>query len=257
MRRMGEESERDPMRAAQANMREAQVRRFYREVGLRPAGDRHELTLDGRAARTPARHKLAHASRPLMERVAEEWARQAEWLDPADMPLTRLVNSAIDGVTRTMDETRAEIARYAGADLLYYRAEAPEALAQRQRLAFDPVLEWAEATFGARFNLAAGVMHVAQPPPTLSALSAAIDAFDEPVALAALSVITALTGSALLSLAVARGLLTAEEAWRAAHVDEDYQNEFWGLDAEAQARREARWREMQAAAAALETMRHD
>ena len=148
---------RDPIRAAQANMRQPTVRRFYKSVEVREAeGGGFELTLDGRAARTPGRNKLAAASRALMQRVAEEWARQGETVDPADMPLTRLLNSAIDGVAGTMEETRADIARYAGSDLLCYRAEAPEALAERQRLAFDPILDWAAEALGARFNLAAG-----------------------------------------------------------------------------------------------------
>src|SRR5271165_4550277 len=135
---------RDPMRAAQANMRQPTVRRFYKSVEVREAdGGGFALTLDGRPARTPGRNRLVAASRPLMERVAEEWSRQEETVDPADMPLTRLLNSAIDGVSRTMDETRADIARYAGSDLLCYRAETPETLAERQRLAFDPVLAWA------------------------------------------------------------------------------------------------------------------
>ena len=190
---------RDPMRAAQANMRQPTVRRFYKTVEVREAeGGGFGLMLDRRAARTPGRNRLAAASRALMERVAEEWARQGETVDPADMPLTRLLNSAIDGVSRTMDETRDDIARYAGSDLLCYRAEAPEALAERQRLAFDPVLAWAAETFGARFDLAAGVVHVAQPPEALAAVSAALDAVDDSAALAALSVITSLTGGARL-----------------------------------------------------------
>ena len=102
------------------------------------------------------------------------------------MPLTRLLNSAIDGVARTMEETRAEIVRYAGSDLLCYRAEAPETLAERQRQAFDPVLDWAAEALGARFVLAAGVMHVEQPPETLEAVRAALEGFDDPAALAAL-----------------------------------------------------------------------
>ncbi len=200
---------RDPIRAAQANMRQPTVRRFYKSVGVREAeGGGFELTLDGRAARTPGRNKLAAASRALMQRVAEEWGRQGETVDPADMPLTRLLNSAIDGVAGAMEETRADIAGYAGSDLLCYRAEAPEALAERQRLAFDPILAWAAEALGARFNLAAGVIHVAQPPEALAAVRAALDAVDDPAALAALSVITTLTGSALLALAVARGFLT-------------------------------------------------
>jgi chaperone required for assembly of F1-ATPase len=171
------------------------------------------------------------------------------------MPLTRLLNSAIDGVAQTMDETRADIARYAGSDLLCYRADAPEALAERQRLAFDPVLAWAAEALGARFNLAAGVIHVAQPPEALAAVRSALDAVDDPAALAALSVITTLTGSALLALAAHRCFLTPAEAWAAAHVDEDFQSERWGVDEEARARRAARWREMEAAAEVLAARR--
>jgi chaperone required for assembly of F1-ATPase len=242
----------DPVRAAQANMRQAVIRRFYKEAQVREAeGGGFELTLDGRPARTPGKNRLAAASRALMGLVAEEWARQGEEIDPAGMPVTRLLNSAIDGVARTMDETRAEIARYAGSDLLCYRAEGPETLAERQRLAFDPVLAWAADALGAGFNLAAGVVHVAQPPEVIDAVSAALDTVDNPVTLAALSVITSLTGSALLALAVQRRALSAEAAWAAAHVDEDYQNELWGVDAEAAARRAARWREMEAAARVL------
>ena len=245
----------DPVRAAQANMRQPTIKRFYKEAEVRGAeGGAFVLTLDGRPARTPGRHALASPSRPLMARVAEEWARQGETVDPADMPVTRLLNSAIDGVARTMEETRAEIARYAGSDLLCYRAEGPETLAERQRLAFDPVLRRAAEALGARFNLAAGVVHVAQPPEAIAAVRVALDAVDDPAALAALSVITSLTGSALLALAVGRGALGAEEAWAAAHVDEDFQSELWGVDEEAEARRAARWRDMEAAARVLEAI---
>jgi chaperone required for assembly of F1-ATPase len=160
----------DPMRAAQANMREPAIKRFYRAVEvLKTEDDRFALMLDGRAARTPGKSRLATRSRALMLKVAMEWERQREALDPGDMPLTRLLNSAIDGVARTMDETRAEIARYAGSDLLCYRAHEPETLAERHRVAFDPILAWAAASLGARFNLTAGVMHVAQPPEALAA----------------------------------------------------------------------------------------
>ena len=239
----------NPMRAAQANMRQPEMRRFYREVAVLKTEDgRHALMLDGRAARTPGKNRLAASSPAVMELVAEEWARQAERLDPADMPVTRLVNSAVDGVARAFEETRVEIARYASSDLSCYRAEAPEALAERQARAFDPVLAWAGETLGARFRLAAGVVHVGQPEEAVSAVRSALAAYDDPVALAALSALTTLTGSALLALAVARGFLSAAEAWRAALVDEDFQEERWGIDPEAAARREARWREFEAAA---------
>jgi chaperone required for assembly of F1-ATPase len=238
------------MSAAQANMRPAPVKRFYKTVEVREADGWHALTLDGRGARTPGRHPLAARSRAVMTRAAEEWERQGKTLDPSDMPVTRLINSAMDGVAKTMDETRAEIVRYAGSDLLCYRAESPETLAERQGAAFDPVLDWAAEVLGAHFALAAGIMHVEQPAEVLAAFRAAVAPIDDPLALAALSVMTTLTGSAVLALAVARGRLSAEEAWRIAHVDEDYEIERWGEDEEAMSRRALRWREMEAAAVA-------
>ena len=245
------EAPRDPMRAAQANMRPATIKRFYRAVDVPEVADgQHTLTLDGRGARTPGGNPITAKSRALMLKVAAEWERQRDTLDPGEMPLTRLINSAVDGVSATMAETRAEVVKYAGSDLLSYRAEEPEALAERQRLTFDPILAWAAEALGARFVLASGIVHVEQPPQSISAIRSAVGDFDEPVALAALSAMTTLTGSALLALAVARGRLSPEEAWLAAHVDENFQAERWGADREATARREARWREFEAAALA-------
>jgi chaperone required for assembly of F1-ATPase len=148
-----------------------------------------------------------------------------------------------------MSETRAELAAYAEADLLYYRADAPEKLVAAQAAAFDPVLDWAYETFGARFVLAKGIIAVRQPERSVRAVQAALEALDGPFALAALHVMTTLTGSILLALGVFRGAVTAAEAWRIAHVDEDFQISVWGEDDEAMARRAARWREMAAAAA--------
>ena len=190
-----------------------------------------------------------------MLQAAAEWEQQGETIDPADMPLTRLMNSAIDGVAHTMAETRADILRYAGSDLLCYRAEEPDTLVAREAHGHDPVLRWAADELGARFHVTAGVMHVAQPPEAVARIAAALDAYNDPAALAALSVMTTLSGSALLALAVARGFLTPEAAWLAAHVDEDFEIERWGVDAEAMARRAARRREFDAAGVVLEAMR--
>jgi chaperone required for assembly of F1-ATPase len=250
------EAPRDPMRAAQANMRPPPVGRFYKAVELREADGRHALLLDGRGARTPGRKPLSATSRPLMLKVAEEWERQRETIDPADMPLTRLLNSAIDGVAHTIAETRADILSYAGSDLICYRAEEPDTLVARQAHGHDPVLRWAAEALGARLKVTTGVTHVAQPPEALAAVGAALDLYDDPVVLAALSVMTTLSGSALLALAVGRGFLSAEAAWKTAHVDEDFQAERWGADAEAVARRQARWREFEAAAHALAATRN-
>jgi len=253
----GGDGSKDPMRAAQANMRPPPVGRFYKAVEVREADGRHALLLDGRGARTPGRNPLAAKSRALMLEAAAEWERQSEIIDPKEMPLTRLLNSAIDGVVHTMGETRADILGYAGSDLLCYRAEEPDTLVARQAHAFDPILRWAADSLGAPLNVTTSVMHVAQPPEALAAIGAALDAYQDPVALAGLSVMTTLTGSALLALAVGRGFLSADAAWQAAHVDEDFQAERWGADAEAVARREARRREFEAAATVLTVGRRD
>jgi chaperone required for assembly of F1-ATPase len=245
----------NPMRAAQANMRQPEIKRFYRAAEVQERDGAYTLALDGRLARSPGRNPLASGNRALLERIAEEWRRQGETLDLSDMPLTRLLNAAIDGVSRTMAETRAVTGAYADSDLLCYRAEEPEALAERQRQAFDRLLDWAAESLNARFNLAAGVIHVAQPPEALAAVQGALEAVEDPARLAAISTITALTGSVLIALAVAEGRLSPEDAWRAAHVDEDFQAERWGVDEEALARRKARWREMEAAGLLLSATR--
>jgi chaperone required for assembly of F1-ATPase len=208
------------------------------------------ILLDGKPARTPAKAALAVPTKALAEAVAAEWQAQGERVDPATMPLTRLANSAIDGVRGREAEVRADIAKYASSDLVCYRAEAPEELMRRQAEAWDPVLAWSRDALGTRLAVARGIMPVTQSEAATSAVSAALldrDAF----ALAALHVMTTLMGSALLALAHASGHLTADAAWAAAHVDEDWQTSRWGEDAETAARRERRWAEMQAASRML------
>jgi chaperone required for assembly of F1-ATPase len=239
----------DPMRAAQKNMRPAVLRRFYENASVAPTDEGFALRLDGRGARTPGKRPLVFPTRALAELVAREWAGQGAAIDPTSMPATRIANSAIDGVTAAIAETRAELAAYGETDLLYYRAGAPEKLVAAQAAAFDPVLDWVHEAFGARFILTEGVVHVRQPERALAALRGALEATSDPFALAALHVMTTLTGSLLIALGVHRGAFTAEEAWRIAHVDEDFQIGIWGADDEAMARRAARWREMEAAAA--------
>jgi len=165
------------------------------------------------------------------------------------MPLTRLANTIIDGVAASAPEVRAEIAKYLKADLLFYRAEAPDGLVAYQAQAWDPILDWAHATLGAHFMLSQGVMHVTQPEGALAAAAAAIP--DDPWRLGALHAATTLTGSALIALALARGQVSVDDAWTAAHVDEDWNMKFWGRDSLAMERRAFRFREMQAAAQVL------
>lgn len=237
----GESSQRAEAAAAE------RPRRFYSEAAVAARDDGHAVLLDGRPVRTPARNPLVLPGAALAEAVAGEWRAQGASIDPASMPLTRLVNSALDGVAAAMAEVRADIARHAGTDLLCYRAEGPQGLVARQAACWDPVLAWARDALGAHLVLAEGIMHVAQPPAALARIDAELARHDA-FGLAALHAMTTLTGSGLLALAVTHGRLSAEDAWRAAHVDEDWQIGQWGADPEAMARHEARWREMAAAA---------
>jgi chaperone required for assembly of F1-ATPase len=237
----GSEAEpRNPMKAAQQAMRPAPPKRFFEAAGIEEREGAFVLTLDGRPARTPARHPVAVPTRPLGEVLAEEWQAQGAVIDPSAMPLTRLVNSAIDGVAHSMSEVAGDIAKYFASDLIVYRAGEPERLAAEEAAAWDPILAWAYDTLGARFLLSEGVTFVAQPETTVSALKSRIAAETSPFRLTALHVMTTLTGSALIALAHAAGWLTAEEAWAAAHVDERFQERVWGEDQEAMQRRARR-----------------
>jgi chaperone required for assembly of F1-ATPase len=171
------------------------------------------------------------------------------------MPATRLVNTAIDGVAADTQAVIEDILRYASSDLLCYRADGPEALVARQAEAWDPVIDWARAHLGARFILAEGIVHVTQPREAIGAIGIHLARRDEPLRLAALHLMTTLTGSALLALAVEEGELSAESAWAAAHVDETWNAEQWGEDSEAAARNRARWYDFSAAVRILATIR--
>jgi chaperone required for assembly of F1-ATPase len=239
----------DPITAARRAMRPPLPRRFYRQAGVEEGEGGFIIVLDGRPIRTPARRMLAAPAWPLAEAIAAEWRAQADFIDPAAMPLTRLANSIVDGVAAAPIPVAAEIENYLGSDLLFYRAAGPPALVERQARRWDPVVAWARHALGARFVLTQGVVHAAQPPAALAATLALIPR--EPWRLGALHAITTLTGSALLALALLHGQLSVDEAWDAAHVDEDWNMAQWGRDAIALERRAARRAEMQAAATVL------
>jgi chaperone required for assembly of F1-ATPase len=233
---------------ARRDQQKALPKRFYAEASVGPVDGGFELLLDGRPAHTPGRNRIVLPTAAAAELVAQEWRAQVDIVDPSTMPVTRIVNSALDGVAREMDAVRDEIVRYAGSDLVCYRASEPEGLVQSQALLWDPVLAFAREDLGARMILAEGVMFAAQPDHAIAAVRRAVEEIAGPLALASLHVMTTLTGSALIALAVARGRMDPQGAWAATHADEDFQMRIWGGDAEALARRERRWTEMKAAA---------
>jgi chaperone required for assembly of F1-ATPase len=239
----------DPIEATRRSMRTVLPRRFYETAATAAVADGYAVRLDDKPIRTPARRMLAAPTLALAEAIAAEWQAQKDVIDPAKMPLTRLANAIIDGVADAPQPVAAEIAKYLASDLLLYRAGAPPGLVERQAQHWDPILAWARRALGADFKLGEGVVHVAQPEAALAAARAAIPL--EPWRLGAVHAMTTLTGSALIALAMARGALSADAAWQAAHVDEDWNMAQWGRDEMAATRREFRFAEFKAAATVL------
>jgi chaperone required for assembly of F1-ATPase len=230
-------------------------RRFYARVDLRQGvNGGFEILLDDRPLRTPMKRVLVVADAAFAARVMEEWSAQDGVIDPATMPATRLANSAIDTVADNRAAVAAEVVAYAATDLVCYRAEGPHSLVARQCDVWDPILAAVEADLRVRFTLAQGIVHRAQPEAVLSAVGSAIGGLPDLV-LGAMQLVTTLTGSAVLALALYRGFATADEIWAAAHVDDDWQIARWGPDEEAQARRAAHERDYRAAASVLATSR--
>ena len=242
----------DPTQAARRAVRPQLRRRFYQRADVEDAEGEFRVVLDGRPVKTPARRSLAAPKRALAQALAAEWDAQRDIIDPAKMPLTRLASTIIDGVIDAPSAVAAEVERYLACDLVFYRAPGPAGLVTRQAKAWDPVLAWVREILGADFVLAQGIAFVAQPAQSLVAAGSAIPT--DPWRLGAVHAVTTLTGSALIALALARGALSVDAAWAAAHVDEDWNMEFWGRDQLALEHRAARFAEMQAAATVLEAV---
>jgi chaperone required for assembly of F1-ATPase len=245
--------ERDPLRAVAEGGKPKRLARFYKTVAVAPQGGGFAVLLDGKPLRTPARAPFLLPSEALAQAVAKEWEEQAEFVEPARMPLTRLVNSALDGVAARMTEVEADAAKYAGSDLVCYRAGDPEALVAAQSEAWDPLLAFIRERHGARFSLSEGVIHHAQPQETLEAIGRLLHetvgaGAAAPFRLAGIHAMTTLSGSLVVALAVALRHIDADAGFAAAHVDEDHQLRVWGTDDEALARRARRLEEMRAAA---------
>jgi chaperone required for assembly of F1-ATPase len=226
-------------------------KRSYAKAAVGEYNGGFALLLDGRLAKTPAKAAFVLPTLAAAEAVAKEWEAQGEEIDPASMPLTRIAYAAIDGVAAKKDAGAAEIVKYAETDLVCYRASGPQSLVRAEAEAWDPILKFAAERLDARFICAEGIRFTPQPAAAVAAVRAKVEDMARgpaaAFALASLSVMTALGGSVLIALALSGGAISVEEAWRAAHVEEDYESRLWGEDEEAKARRARRFTEISAA----------
>ncbi len=225
--------------------------KFFKEARAEQVADGVRITLDGRPLKTPKKAALIVATEALGQAIAAEWNGLGDKIDPERLPLTKIANTVIDGLIGREQDLHEDLVRFIGNDLLFYRAGSPVELDQRQKAAWDPVLAWAEERFGATFRLTEGVMPIEQNLVSVAKVASALSGADA-MKLAPVHVMTTMTGSALLVIAYLEGRLTVDEVWAATHVDETWQEEQWGEDREALARRVVRRAEFDAAVRFLE-----
>lgn len=235
---------------AKSNIEQRLPKKFYKDVSVELRDGDHVLLLDGRGAKTPSRKPISLPHGELAESVAQEWRDQDELIDPRTMPLTRLVSAAIEGGQKSLDGQRDEILRYAGNDVLCYRASHPDELIARQVECWDPVLDHFTTAHGMKFVLTQAILHVEQPKANDAKMSDILAGFDL-FGLTAVSSLMNLCGSALLPIAMAQGVISASQTWDAAHIEEDWNIGQWGSDSEAQERREMRRKEFDAGVSVL------
>ena len=217
-------------------------KRFYKSVAVT---DQLGIALDGRTVKTPLKAALVLPNRALAEAVAAEWDAQVDVINPHAMPLTKLANTAIDRAIPERPKIAAEILEFAGSDMVCYRAEAPVGLVLRQTTHWDPIMDWARSDLNVSFATVSTITHKRQLPAALKAMETHITSLD-PFSFVAVHNLTTLTGSALLAAMVASGKIPLDAAWLVANVDEDWQIETWGQDAEANSRRAGRFNEFSA-----------
>ncbi len=219
-----------------------QIKRFYDAVSFCAEHHRYVILLDGRTAQTLKRNPLSSPSEKLARAVAKEWDSQQSTINRSSMPLTGILSAAIDGGEAVLSECRQDIINYLGSDLLCYRADAPHALASRQAEQWDPFIHWFNEAFGQTLIVTTGIVAVQQSDATLRAVSNAL-IHETPEAIHALRIATALSGSAVLALALWKSGFDKNEIFNASRVDEQFQVERWGADEEASLREDRLRRE--------------
>lgn len=211
-------------------------KRFYKAVELAAEEGGFAVLLDGRPLPSTSRRRLLLPSQALADAVAAEWRAQGDRIDPLSMPLTRLANTGIDRVAPERPRYIAEILRFAETDALAYWAPEPAELVARQEAEWRPLLAWFAGEVGRPLAVTSGIAALPQDPEVARVLAARLERRSD-LALAGLQTLTAVTGSAVVALALDAGRIGPEEGFRAAHLDELYQAEIWGSDAEAERRR--------------------
>lgn len=223
------------------------MKRFYQTVTVAEVPGGWQVMLDGRGIRTADGAPQIVPRAPLAELLAAEWAAQGDVIDPHAFAMRDLADYAIDIVAPDPAAAIDGLIRFAETDTLCYRADPEDALYRRQQEVWEPLLAALEAREGLAFHRISGVGYRAQPPAALAALRARLGTFN-PFALAALQTLASLAASLTIALAAAEPGGDVPALWDAATLEEEWQADLWGRDAEAEDRRAKKRAEFLAAA---------
>lgn len=228
--------------------------RFYKEVSVDTADGLHRVLLDGKPVKTPGGATLALPTLALAQAIADEWRAQDAKIQPQTMLLTKLANTAIDRVASNPENAREQLLNIAKSDVVCYRADTPQQLAERQALTWDPLLAWTRERFGVSLRAANALVFIEQEPSALAVLDAALSKHDA-FALAALYAAAALVGSVVIALALSERKLDHEQAYEAANLDKVFQAERWGWDPQELAKADAERAELNQISRVFELLR--
>ncbi|MDM7957241.1 ATP12 family chaperone protein [Blastomonas sp.] len=215
------------------------MKRFYKTVSVADAEAGYQLLLDDRPVRTPARAPLVLPTAEMAQSVADEWAGQGEDIVIATMPMTGFANAAIDRILPDRGRFVSDILAYGATDTLCYRADPGDPLATRQQEVWEPILTWSEKRYDIGLVRVAGIIHQPQSQHSLSRLQAVVESFD-PSGLAGLTTLASIGGSLIAALALIEKAFDSERIWQAVCLEELWQVELWGTDADAETTRQLR-----------------
>ncbi|EIW84993.1 ATP12-domain-containing protein [Coniophora puteana RWD-64-598 SS2] len=215
----------------ETNRAETTLKRFWKTVGVKRQQDGFTVTLDSRPIKTPAGNTLLlPTSKQLAASlIAFEWENQETVLKPHALPMTSIASRAIDFMSdkNTCAELRASLLDYLHTDTICFQNDDPPQLVELQTKYWDPLLDWARKTFDIDLQVSSSILFSSQSEETARKLGEILAKMD-PWELAVMERATYTTKSFIISLALIKGHLTAEQAALASQVEVASQIQRWG-----------------------------
>lgn len=213
------------------------MRRFYKTATVAKRNDKFVIELDGKTVKTPEKAVCFIPTKEMADIVAKEWNAQEKEIDTFSMPITKMVNTAIDRVEKRRADLIDELVNYASSDQICYRADYPDELIEQQNNLWNPLLKRIKEIYSIDLKVTTGIIHIEQSKDQLDKIRSVIEEI-ESFKLTAFHSMTTVTGSVTIAFNLFGRHITIDQAWEAGHLDENFQTSQWGIDAEAEERRD-------------------